>query len=206
MKITESDIKWLELHYPNLHYESNSQKVLGELDFCAEYDDVSDILIIRGNATDPRRFLCDVFEIEICLGTIDGNGWPIVYEVGGRRRAITKKLNVDSIDLHFYSVNAACCLGLKFKDNRHLGLRNFLEKLVIPFFYRLAYTDKFGIAASQNDLWGEYSHGEEGPREYRTEISNYAKQNPGRNGLCPCGSGRKYKKCHLSEVESLKRY
>ncbi|MDA8088178.1 MAG: SEC-C metal-binding domain-containing protein [Nitrospiraceae bacterium] len=24
-------------------------------------------------------------------------------------------------------------------------------------------------------------------------------ENPGRNGLCWCGSGKKYKKCHLEE-------
>ena len=28
-----------------------------------------------------------------------------------------------------------------------------------------------------------------------------AAQRPGRNGLCWCGSGRKYKKCHLEEDE-----
>jgi SEC-C motif len=26
---------------------------------------------------------------------------------------------------------------------------------------------------------------------------------PGRNDLCPCGSGKKYKKCHLPEAKSI---
>ena len=86
-----------------------------------------------------------------------------------------------------------------------MSIRGFLEELVIPFFYRLSYTEKFGIAASRNDLWGEYSHDEEGLTEYLTEISIFAKQNPGRNDLCPCGSGKKFKKCHIDDVESLKR-
>ena len=133
------------------------------------------------------------------------NGWPKVYEIGGRHREIAKKWNVGIIDLHFYPVDARGCLGLKFRDKESLRIKGFLEKLVIPFFYRLSYTERFGIAASQNDLWGEYSHGDEGLREYLAEISNYAKQNPSRNDLCPCGSGKKYKKCHLSEVEFLKR-
>ena len=205
MKITESDIEWLKLHYPNLQYKSDSQKIVGELDFCATYDNESGKLVIHDDAIDSRHFLRDVFEIEMCLGTLDMNGWPKVYEIGGRRREIAKKWKVDIIDLHFYTDDASCCLGLRFTDKDRLGIKVFLQKLVIPFFYRLSYTEKFGIAASQNDLWGEYSHGDEGPREYLTEISDYAKQNTRRNDLCPCGSGMKYKKCHLSEVEFLKR-
>ena len=204
MKITDKEIKWLELYFPNLQYETDSQKIIGELDFCAAYDNKLGKLVIDDRVRKANRLICDVFEIEIYLGIPDRNGWPKVYEVGGRHHQIAKKCNVETIDLHFYSDDDACCLGLKFPDNRNLSIRGFLEELVIPFFYQLSYTEKFGIAASRNDLWGEYSHGEAGPREYRTEISNFAKRNPGRNDLCPCGSGKKYKRCHLGEVESLR--
>ena len=205
MKITESDIEWLKLHFPNLQYDSEFQKIVGELDFCASYDRESDRLIIHDYAAESRRSICDVFEIEIWLSALDMNGWPKVYEVGGKHLAIAKKWNAEIIDLHFYPVDASCCLGLKLGNNRHLSIKVFLEGLVIPFFYRLSYIDKFGLTASQNDLWGEYSHGNQGLREYLAEIAHYAKQNPSRNDLCPCGSGMKYKKCHLSQVEYLKR-
>ena len=36
------------------------------------------------------------------------------------------------------------------------------------------------------------------------EILSMATREPGRNELCPCGSGRKYKRCHLDDVASLK--
>ena len=205
MKITNSDIRWLESCFPNLQYEVDSQKIIGELDFCAAYVSESGKVIVGDNARNLERFICDVFEIEICLRISDGNGWPKVYEVGGRHHQIVQEWNVKLADLHFYSDDDACCLGLKFRDNRSLTIRDFLEKLVIPSFYRLSYTEKFGIAASQNDLWGEYSHGEKGEWEYLTDIFKFAKLNPGRNGLCPCGSGKKYKQCHLGEVESFKR-
>ena len=205
MNVTNSDIKWLESRFPNLQYEENSQKIAGELDFCAGYDNETGKVIVGDSTKKANRFICDVFEIEICLSLLDGNGWPKVYEVGGRHRQIAKKCNVEIIDLHFHSDDDTCCLGLKFRDNRSLSIRVFFEELVIPFFYQLSYTEKFGIAASQNDLWGEYSHGVKGRLEYLTEISNFAKQNLGRNDLCLCGSGKKYKKCHLDEVESLKR-
>ena len=205
MKITEHEINWLESRFPNLQYEADTQKIVGELDFCAAYDNELEKLVIGDNARDLKYFLRDVFEIEICLSFLDRNGWPKVYEVGGRRHQIAQKWHVKLVDLHFYSDDDACCLGLKFKDSRSLSIRDFLEKLVIPFFYRLSYTERIGIAASRNDLWGEYSHGEEGPREYVTEISNFAKLNPGRNDLCPCRSGKKYKNCHMDDVEALKR-
>ena len=205
MKITDKDIEWLELYFPNLQYKANSQKIVGELEFCAAYDNESRKLIINDELRKVNYLICEVFEIEICLGLLDGNGWPKVYEVGGRYRQISKKCNVKTIDLHFNSDDDACCLGLKFQDSRRLNIKSFLEELVIPFFYQLSYTEKFGIAASRSDLWGEYSHGEKGQLEYITEISNFANQNPSRNAPCPCGSGKKFKKCHIDHVESLKR-
>ncbi len=205
MKITNSDIKWLESRFPNLQYEADSQKIVGELDFCAAYDSESGKVIVDDGARTANRFICDVFEIEIFLEIPDPNGWPKVYEVSGRHYQIAQKCNVPLVDLHFYSDDDLCCLGLKCGDNKDLSIEKFLQELVIPFFYWLSYTEKFGIAASRNDLWGEYSHGEEGLREYRSEIFNFAERNLGRNDLCPCGSGKKYKKCHLDDVESLKR-
>ena len=206
MKITNSDISWLESHFPNLQYEADSQKIVGELDFCAAYDNESGKVIVGDSARTVERFICDVFEIEIFLEILDPNGWPKVYEVGGRHCQIAQKCNVELVDLHFYSDDDACCLGLKWKDNKNLSVEKFLHELVIPFFYRLSYTEKFGIAASRADLWDEYSHGEQGLREHYTEISDFTKLNLGRNDLCPCRSGKKYKQCHWDEVAYLKHH
>ncbi len=205
MKITDKEIEWLGLYFPNLQYEPDSQKIAGELDFCAAYENESGEVIISGSARQEGRFIRDVFETEICLKIFDTNGWPKVYEVGKRHRQIAKKWNIEIIDLHVSSDDGMCCLGIKRGNNRNFSIKNFLPELVIPFFYRLSYTEKFGIAASRNDLWGEYSHGEEGLGEYRSEIFNFAEQNPRRNDLCPCGSGKKLKKCHIDDVEFLKR-
>ena len=170
MKITHKEIKWLELYFPNLQYEADSQKIIGELDFCAAYDNESRKLIINDGLRKVNRLICDVFEIEICLSLLDGNGWPKVYEVGRRHYKIAKKCNVEIIDLHFYSDDDACCLGLNFPNQRSLSIRGFLEELVIPFFYQLSYIEKFGINASRKDLWGEYSHDKEGLTEYLTKF------------------------------------
>lgn len=206
MKISNDEIQWLKVHFPNLQYDEKSQKIVGELDFCAAYDDKSQEVII-GNLADETDFLIrDVFEVEICLGDLDMNGWPKVYEVDKRYCEIAQKCNVDIIDLHINPKDNSCCLGIKSPDNRTFRIETFFYERVIPFFYRLSYVEKFGINASRNDRWEEYSHGDEGIKEYFAEMINYAKSSFGRNDLCPCGSGKKYKRCHFNDVEPLKRH
>ena len=204
MQITDSDIRWLRSDFPNLYYEANSHKISGELDFCAMYDQESGKMTIANFAEETDFLIRDVFEVEVCLNDLDVNGWPKVYEVGGRYRRIAKKCEVPIIDLHIYPHNSACCLGIKYRDNKQLYIKEFLHELVIPFFYRLSYTDKFGIDRARKDLWGEYLHGDIGQIEHFLEIMNIVRQSPGRNDPCPCGSDKKYKRCHLSQVESLK--
>lgn len=207
MKVNDKETQWLKSYFPNLQYKAKTQKIVGELDFCAYYDKASGKLITGNGDEDRERntFIRDVFEIEIRLDSIDSNGWPKVYEIGGRHRKIAQKCKVKIIDLHIFPHDSACCLGIKCTPERNFGIKRFIEELVIPFFYRLSYTEKFGITAARNDLWGEYSHYEEGLREYAKEIFNIYKLDLGRNDLCPCGSGKKYKKCHLNEVEYMKR-
>ena len=206
MKITDNDVKWLRSDFPNLYYEASSQKILGELDFCAVYDNESGKVMIINHAEKTDFLIRDVFEVEICLDILDMNGWPKVYEVGGRHHQIARKSGVKLIDLHFYSDDDNCCLGIKYGNNEGLRIETFLYDLVIPFFYRLSYTEKFGIANARKNLWGEYSHGDRGQIEHFLEIINIMRHNRGRNASCPCGSGVKYKKCHLGEVESLTNF
>ncbi len=205
MKLTANEIRWLELCFPNLQYESSSLTIIGELDFRAAYNRASGELIIGDYAKEMAHFICDVFEIKICLADLDRNGWPKVYEVGGRHSQIAKQCKIPIIDLHFYPDDDSCCLGLKYGGNRNLRIKEFLLELVIPFFYQLSYIAQFGVAASRTELWGEYSHGKKGLVEYEMEMLNLARLHPNRNDLCPCGSGKKYKKCHIDEIGSVKR-
>ena len=204
LKVTDRDLDWLEEEFPNLYYEPNVQTIVGELDFCAAYDKTSGKMVIGTSAKTTAYFLRDVFEIEIYLDILDENGWPKVYEVGGRHQKIVQKRNIALINLHFYS-DSSCCLGINRAVSRGFQIKAFLHERVIPFFYRLSYVDKFGIDASGRDLWPEYSHGDAGLMEYVMEISNIARSNPNRNDPCPCGSGKKYKKCHLDRVQHFKQ-
>ena len=206
MKISDDEIQWLKVHFPNLQYDEKFQKIVGELDFCAAYDDKSQEVII-GNLADETDFLIrDVYEVEICLDDLDMNGWPKVYEVGKRHQEIAENRNSEIINLHINPEDNSCCLGIKSPDNRTFRIKPFFHERVIPFLYRLSYVEKFGTDISSNDHWEEYSHGNDGIKEYFAEMINYAKSNFGRNDSCPCGSGKKYKRCHFNDVEPIKRH
>ena len=191
--------------FPELAYAPVDQRIDGKLRFCAAFDRNSGQLKLGD--TDEHRaigaFLCDTFKVRIDLGHLEDNGWPRVYEVGGRCIDIAEQNQCAMIDLHLFE-DGACCLGLNFATDRNLTLERFIPELVIPFFYRLAYTDRYGLAAAKDDLWGEYCHGDAGVRKYQEEILQLVGNNPGRNESCPCGGGLKYKRCHLVEVEAVK--
>lgn len=212
MRLTNDDVEWLESIHPSLQYHRQEQRITGELDFCASYDILSGKMQIEGVERDDsiresNRAICDVFEIEIRLdpkSTDPKNGWPIVYEVGGRLKAIAEKRAIERADLHLYEDGAAC-LGIRYSQERNLTLLRFLHDLVIPFFYRLSYVDRFGLEAARRDLWGEYSHGDHGTREHEQEMMDIARRNTGKNKPCPCGNGMKYKKCCMDEVQAVIR-
>lgn len=206
MILRSADIEWLALHFPELTHAPDQGTIEGQLQFCAAFDHTTGQLAL-GDFTQTRTmdsFLCDAFMVRIELRAVETNGWPRVYEVGGRSTAIAQHNKREMIDLHFFE-DGRCCVGLNYAPPRNLTLQRFMQELVVPFFYRLSYTDRYGFEAASAHLWGEYSHGEEGKREYEQEILAFAAKDPSRNQLCPCGSGIKYKKCHYDEVEAVKR-
>ena len=57
-----------------------------------------------------------------------------MYEVGGRHGRIADREKIETIDLHFYP-DGACCLGLQLLADRKTTLKEFMDELVVPFFY-----------------------------------------------------------------------
>lgn len=207
MILTEEALNWLKRCFPNLYYIPESQRIDGELDFCANFNKDSGRLKIGADigAKTSDTYLCDVFEIKILLDTssIRKNGWPLVFETGGKKSRIARENDVNLRDLHFYEDTGSCCLGIQYTREKYLTIRRFLHKLVIPFFYRLSYVDKYGLKSAKCDLWGEYLHGYLGIGEYWEEILCYANSGCNKESLCPCGSEEKYKNCCLADVELI---
>lgn len=122
-------------------------------------------------------------------------------------------------DRHFYP-DGQCCLWLppesEWRPSNPDALLHFLDQVCL-FFDRQFVYDALPNAAQ---VWpgGERGHGIEGYLEYIGDSLGgdgnlFASLAPvlasrrriGRNDPCPCGSGNKYKKCHLSRVEATRR-
>ena len=162
LNVGQADLEWLAATFPNLGHDPEAGVIEGELDVHAAYDSEQGKLHIGSDdaTTSMHSYLRDTFSIRIELDTLDHNGWPTVYEVGGRHTLIAEREAIDTIDLHFYP-DGACCLSLQFLADRRTILNEFMDELVVPFFYRLSYTDVHGLGAARRFLWAEYSHGDQ---------------------------------------------
>ena len=150
MNLRDTDLEWLASNFPELAYVPKDRSILGELRLCAAFDRDSGQLKL-GDTEEHRAigaFLCDAFKVRLDLGHVEVKAWPKVYEVGGRRFDIAERNQCGLIDLHFYD-DGACCLTLSFSEGRNPPLQRFILGLVIPFFYRLSYTDRYGIDRRQ---------------------------------------------------------
>ena len=205
LSLRQADLEWMSANFPGLRHDPEARVIAGELEVRAAYDRGQEMLHIGGDdaTASMDSYFRDSFSIRIELDALDQNGWPTVYEVGGRHARIAERENVEIIDLHFYP-DGACCLSLQLLADRKTTLKEFVDELVIPFFYRLSYTDVHGLANAREFLWAEYSHGDQGLREYLSDVADIAGRGQGRNDPCACGSGRKYKRCHLGEVNRFR--
>lgn len=120
-------------------------------------------------------------------------------------------------DRHFYP-DGRCCLWLppesRWNQSDHEGLCRFLEEVAVFFDRQLVY-DAEGKGTWPGEQRG---HGYNGYAEFVQELLGGDQQllillapifanvsGIGRNSQCPCGSGLKYKKCHMSTVEEISR-
>lgn len=213
--VSNQDLELLKREQPELSYNAETNTICGKLRFAAEYDTESgDIAVWDGQVSDPvyknpNMLIRDAFEIEIQLRFQPSqyNPWPDVLETAGKIEQIMEKRKIVSkADMHCFQRNSgtACCLGFKAYSNDKIEIAKFIREMVVPFFYRIAYVERYGLKAAQTDLWGEYPHDlEKAKREYIGRLRDM--NEIGRNAKCACGSGKKYKNCHLTEVTVAKK-
>lgn len=118
---------------------------------------------------------------------------------------------------HIYP-DGQCCLWLppesRWNADDPDGLRRFLEEVAVFFDQQLAY-DALGRSRWPGK---QRSHGDSGYVEFVQELLGGSQQllkvfapvfanrsSVKRNSPCPCGSGIKYKKCHLWAIEEITR-
>ncbi len=138
---------------------------------------------------------------------------PTAYDAGDRFLALDRKPRMDRHILD--NPNGQCCLWLPprspWNPRDPNALRHFLDELAVFFDRQLIY-----------DVTGEwpgpqYGHGRKGYIEFIGEELGEARDvverilplvtmevDFGRNDQCPCGSGKKFKRCHLDAIERVK--
>ena len=126
-------------------------------------------------------------------------------------RVIETSMKIPRIaDRHVNSDNTLC-LAVEPEEQsitkNGITFLYFIEKVLIPHLARETYRCAKGVYPE-----GEYSHGNEGIWEYFETSMNQKDRKkiiseleeivnnrwPGRNDLCSCGSGKKFKKCHMN--------
>lgn len=211
MPVSNQDLELLRQEQPGLSYDAETNTIRGNLKFSAEYDPEDGLLkqVSDPACKNPNMLIRAAFDIEIRLNFHPSqyNPWPDVIETAGRIQQIMEKRKIDDkSDMHcfpFYLENR-CCLGFKVYSDDKIEIAKFIREMVIPFFYRVAYVERHGLQAARTDLWGEYPHAlEKAEREYIGGLRNM--NEIGRNARCACGSGKKYKNCHLAEVDAARR-
>lgn len=211
MPVSNQDLELLRQEQPGLSYDAETNTIRGSLKFSEEYDPEDGLLKqVSGSAcNNPNMLIRAAFDIEIRLKFQPSqyNPWPDVIETAGRIQQIMEKRKIDNkADMHcfpFYPENR-CCLGLKVYSDEKIEIAKFIREMVVPFFYRVAYVERHGLQAARTDLWEEYPHDlKKAKRGYIGGLRDMNKLS--RNTKCACGSNKKYKNCHLAEVDAARR-
>jgi hypothetical protein len=161
------------------------------------------------NICDEGGMVIQSFFIEIRYSDGFPSKFPILYEVGGYipRDIDWHKYQDDSCCVAVAPIETICC-------RNGITINAFIKKHVIPYLANQFYRKNFGKYKD------EYAHGIKGLiesyqdimrtsdmklwSEYLSYIIEGTKPAIGRNSLCTCGSGKKYKHCHLKVLEDLK--
>ena len=168
--------------------------ILGELSFYAHYDGKQ--LHLNPSKQKEGELFHGYYEIEVCLNRLNDYGLPFVFETGGKIIRFSQENNIHPADLHLNG-DLSCCLGIFTREeSANMALDKYIIEFVFSFFAWQAYFSTY----SKKPPWGEYSHAVRGEAEKNIEIF-MKMRNTGRNDPCPCGSGRKYKKCCIDQFQ-----
>lgn len=119
------------------------------------------------------------------------------------------------VDWHMSSKTGECCVCGVIESEEiskeGISILSYIQTYVIPFYANQLYKQEYGEYKN-----GEYDHYKEGvwqalEEEFNTKdrdtifkIINEMKITRGRNDICFCSSGIKYKKCHLNRIDIIK--
>ncbi len=222
--LTETDVLLIKETQPQLVYEPKNKILTGFLQFEGEYQGytINDKYNLEIDFNDQKP-LPLVKEINGRIEKISKDKNLNLMELHINYGDINKGLCLCSRFKAFEYVD-------KLKNSLSPGI-DFIQELVIPFLYGISYFEKhdefpFGAIEhgapglireiTNNEDYFKYLHiySETLPEEAKKFIYEYTRslnleniiyknEKIGRNQLCPCNSGLKYKKCHLNRVNII---
>lgn len=193
--LTEHDQQALN-EYPTLNCSLKRGVVWGSLSFACSLDQDTQELVYDDSVDD---FISDSYEMRIDFNQPDTFGFPKVYEDSEFIKKFANDCGINLEDLHINKDDDdSCCLGI-FPEYQWHGVSAFLRDKVIPFFYWQSYRRING-----KEPWKAYSHGNAGIQEAMSLSPSHSSKGCSRNIKCPCGSGKKYKKCCMQRDAILK--
>ena len=214
--LTRASLEWIRGSQPGLAYREREGLLLGTVHVRAAWDPFTR----RFTANTPSshsyhgNLIDDEFNVSIELRYrtrwLDShpripNRYPRVSEIGGRTAHLQRKLGVPLADLHMFP-DGECCLGFNIlaPNGRDFIGRDFIERDVTPWLYRLAFVERFGLSHAESQLWATYQH-TSGPVDYIAGVRQIALAQPQDHDQCPCGTEEHYVRCHKDEVEQCER-
>ncbi len=228
MEISENDELWLQANQPQLQIIKNKSDwiIIGGLHVEAIFDkEKNSYKLGRYTATNEDLYFNKDFSIQI--ESSSSMGLPKVQELSGELERISSSLGKSKFDMHRNPDDSICLAGtfdayLFLESNKTIV--DFIQELIIPFFYDQLYFEKFSE-------WprGEYQHGLLGQIENFGKISQTHQNSfapwligaiktqknmkvvealtrkKGVKGTIPClcGSGKIIRKCHNDLFKGL---
>lgn len=194
--LTKQDHQELSPYFPKLNCSLNRGVLWGTLDIACSFDQSKNELLWDDSASD---FIRDSYEIRIDFNQFDSFGFPKVYEDSGIIRKFAKDHYLKLEDLHINKDDDySCCLGI-FPEYQWQGVLAFIQDKIISFFYWQSFRRING-----KEPWQGYSHGDPGIIEAMAMPPLQSSKGSLQNIKCPCGSGKKYKKCCMRRDAVLK--
>ncbi|MFA5652319.1 MAG: hypothetical protein WC933_03060 [Candidatus Paceibacterota bacterium] len=172
MTINDEDRDFIS-NFPDLKFKDNDRILSGKLSFIVRFDRKSKKYSIYNkafSATKDKYLIKDDYDIEIDL-SLD-NIYRGVAEVGNKIEGFAKAKNINLRDLHYYVATKKVCLIGYFDEDKDISLKDFIGKVVVPFFYDQSFFNGQG-------KWprGQYSHGYLGVLENYRDVMGANKLN-----------------------------
>ena len=194
--LKDVDKQELALQFPALNCSLLRGAIWGTLDFACSYDGKTKE-IAYNDLLD--NYIPDSYEIRIDFNQKDSFGFPKVFEDSAIIENFALSNSIHFEDLHINKCDEkSCCLGI-FPEYEWKGATSFIKDKIIPFFYWQSFRRIYG-----HEPWKGHSHGNTGLLEAMQLQPKESSKGCNRNKPCPCGSGRKYKKCCIKWDTVLK--